>query len=205
MEIISGKIRNKVSNHDAKRERRKGFVPGVLYGKNMKNILFEMGEFELNTEINRNGEHGRLDVQIEGEAHKTLIKEVQRDPVNQKILHIDLEEINKDTVITTEVPVVFTGEDMVLKKGGYVQKEKDNLKIKCMPDNIPSSLKIDLEKMQVGDTYKVADVEFGSDITIMDDLNSAIVTINENNNKEVDLEEQSDNRETEDIKIQENS
>ena len=67
--------------NSAKKARKNGKVPGVLYGKAIKNLLFEVGELELAHEVARNGQHGVLDFCLDGEKHKGLIKEVQKDPV----------------------------------------------------------------------------------------------------------------------------
>ena len=85
MENITLHKREKKTLHEAKKERRQGLVPGIIYGKNINNIMFEIAELELNKEIFRSGEHGVLDINMDGQNHKTLIKEIQRDPVHHKI------------------------------------------------------------------------------------------------------------------------
>ena len=88
--------------NSAKKARRNGKVPGVLYGKKMNNLLFEVGELELCHEIAANGEHGVLEFSLDGEGHRGLIKEVQRDPVTNKIIHLDLEELKgKNKIISS--------------------------------------------------------------------------------------------------------
>lgn len=177
MELINASIRSKVANHDARKERRKGLVPGILYGKNIENTLFEIGQLELQREVASSGEHGILNIDIDGKNHKTLIKELQKDSINHKILHIDLEELSENSKLVTEVPLVFKGEDNIRKMGGILQKAKDSIKIKCEADNLPKNINVDISNLSFGDSLRVADIEASSEISIVDDLKSIVLTV----------------------------
>jgi ribosomal protein L25, Ctc-form len=180
MENITLHKRNKKTLHEAKKERRQGLIPGIIYGKNINNMMFEISELELNKEIVRSGEHGVLNVNLDGENHKTLIKEIQRDPVHHKVMHIDLAELSENSTIHTEVPIVFIGEDLIMKKGGAVQKEKTNIKVQCKGESIPKCINVDLSKMKIGDAYRIGDIEMSQDIGIIENLNSIIASITMN-------------------------
>lgn len=177
MELINANLRNKSSNHAAKKNRRSGLVPGILYGKNIENTLFEIGELELQREVTCNGEHGILNINIDGKKHKTLIKEIQKDSVKHKILHIDLEELSESSQLVTEVPLTFNGEDSIRKFGGILQKSKGSVKIRCEADNLPRNIDVDISNLSFGDSLRVADIEASSEISIIDDLNSIVITV----------------------------
>jgi large subunit ribosomal protein L25 len=181
MEILKAIKREKRTAHEARKERRNGKVPGVLYGKNVANLLFEIGEIELTKEIGKSGEHGVVSINIDGEEHTALIKEVQRDPVNRKFVHIDLEELSNDTVVTTEVPIHFIGEDNVVRNGAIVQKEKNKVKVQCKGKNIPKHFNIDLTNLSFGDTYRISDIEFSNEIAFLEDPSTIIATITDAN------------------------
>ena len=177
MENLNIEKRVKRTHHEARKTRRCGKVPGVLYGKSIQNTLIEVGAIELNQYILHEGMNNVVDVNLEGQAHKTLIKEVQRDPITRKIIHVDLEEVNEHTKVTANVPVSFTGEEMLIKNGIVLQKQKDNIKVKCEASSIPKVVNIDVAKAKVGDNFKVADVEFANEISIMENLESVIATV----------------------------
>lgn len=180
MENIVLHKREKKRVHDAKKGRRSGIIPGVMYGKNINNMMFEIGELELNKEISKNGEHAVLNVSLDGQNHKTLIKEIQRDPVDNKIVHLDLEELSENRKVNTEIPILFSGEDLIMKKGGAVQKEKSNVKVICNSDNIPKCVNVNLSSLGIGDAYRLSDVEMGKDITFVEDLDTIIAAITMN-------------------------
>lgn len=180
METLTCSKRIKNCSHSANKERRNGKIPGVLYGKNVGNILFEIGDIELSQSISRNGEHGEMDIDLNGKAYRTLIKEVQRDPVKHNIIHMDLEELDDDKTILTDVPLNFEGEGYVRSRGGIIQKEKDSVQVRCKGNNIPRSINVDISNFNLGDTFKVCNIEVGNEISIMDDMNSVIVSVTKN-------------------------
>lgn len=181
MEFLKCDIREKNCRHSANKERRVGKVPGILYGKNIKNVLFELAYMDLNSAISRNGEHGELDININGSNHKTLIKEVQRDPVSHNIIHIDLEELTGDKYFTTDIPVMLRGEGIIKSKGGIIQREKNSVKVQCRGENIPKAVNVDLSNLNVGDTFRISDIEMSKEISIIDDINTVIVSIIKDN------------------------
>ncbi|MBD7910080.1 50S ribosomal protein L25 [Clostridium sp. Sa3CVN1] len=189
--------RNIVSGHSARRERRKGFVPGILYGKRVENFLFEVGELELRRELSLSGEHGIINFNLNGRSEKALLKEVQRDPVSHKVIHIDLEEITTNKEIQSEVPIQFVGEEWLNNKGAVLQKEKAVVKVTCKPDDLPRSFKVDVSKGKLGDVYRFEDLEFGEEISIIDDIHTVVASISNENRLTSQLGEQEmENRDT---------
>ncbi|QGU94982.1 50S ribosomal protein L25 [Clostridium bovifaecis] len=177
MEILRCEKRVKDSLHSAKRERRKGLVPGILYGSEIGNMLFEIGELELNKEISRLGEHGAVNLEINNESHKALIKEIQKDPVTQKIVHIDLQEINENKIIQTEVPLIFSGEISSSNGGGIVQKEKNNIRVQGKYNKIPKSITVDVSNMRIGDVYRISDLEISNEISFIEDPSTVVAVV----------------------------
>lgn len=177
MNSLSVNKRDNTIPNNAKKLRRQGKVPGILYGKKVKSLMFEVGELELCREISRNGEHGILSLDCEGESHEVLIKGVQRDPVTQKIIHLDLEELNENGKIISSVPISFEGEGYLSNKGMVLQKEKDSIKVECTADNLPRVIKMNINSSNNGYVYRVSDLEIASELSIIDDLNTVIASV----------------------------
>lgn len=183
------KERNKV-NHGGRKARAKGLVPGVLYGKNINNFMFEISSLELDREVCNVGEHGILNVEFNGDSKQVLIKEVQREPVNHEIIHIDLEMIAKGVKIETEVPIQYIGEKLLTKKGAVLQKEKDSVKVSCDSTSLPKSVKLDVSRGINGSVYRLGDIEVASEISILEDLNSVVASISNEKKLVAELVEQ---------------
>lgn len=181
MENLKCSKREKSSAHGARKERRKGMVPGIIYGKEIGNLMFEIGDLELNNGINNTGEHGLVSIEVDGSVHKGLIKEIQRDVVSHKIIHIDLEELQEGKLLTSDVPVIFMGEDEIVRNGAIFQKEKTNIKVQCKAESLPKFIAVDISTLRVGDTLRVKDIEMSKELTFLDELNTVIGAITQMN------------------------
>ena len=177
MENLQVNQREKKTRHSSRQCRRKGLVPGVIYGKEINNFLFEIGELELNHALSVTGEHGLLSINSQEGSLNTLIKEVQRDPVTRRVLHIDLEKVEGNEEIETAVPINYVGEEYINKLDAVLQKNLDSIKVKCSPSNIPKGVNLNVGRAKPGDQFKIADVEFGNEITVVDDLNSIVASV----------------------------
>ncbi|EPB8147201.1 50S ribosomal protein L25 [Clostridium perfringens] len=177
MENLQVNQREKKTRHSSRQCRRKGLVPGVIYGKGINNFLFEIGELELNHALSVTGEHGLLSINSQEGSLNTLIKEVQRDPVTRRVLHIDLEKVEVNEEIETAVPINYVGEEYINKLDAVLQKNLDSIKVKCSPSNIPKGVNLNVGRAKPGDQFKIADVEFGNEITVVDDLNSIVASV----------------------------
>lgn len=177
MENLQVNQREKNTRHSSRQCRRKGLVPGILYGRGMNNFLFEIGELELNHALSVTGEHGLLSINSQEGSINTLIKEVQRDPVSRKVIHIDLEKVHEGEDIVTSVPINYIGEAYINKLDAVLQKNKDTIRVKGELGNIPKSVELNVGKAQPGDQFKVSDVEFGSEITVVDDFDSIVASV----------------------------
>ncbi|EOU1647680.1 MAG: 50S ribosomal protein L25 [Clostridium perfringens] len=177
MENLQVNQREKKTRHSSRQCRRKGLVPGVIYGKGINNFLFEIGELELNHALSVTGEHGLLSINSQEGSLNTLIKEVQRDPVTRRVLHIDLEKVEGNEEIETAVPINYVGEAYINKLDAVLQKNIDSIKVKCSPSNIPKGVNLNVGRSKPGDQFKIADVEFGNEITVVDDLNSIVASV----------------------------
>lgn len=176
MENLNLQKRDTNISNNAKKIRKLGKVPGVLYSKQLDSLLFEVGELDIAKEVRKNGEHGVINLNVEGDRVTALIKEVQRDPVTNKIIHLDLQELEHNQKIISQVPIQYMGEESLHKKGMVLQKERDTVKVECYADNLPKSFKINMANDERESVYTVADLEIASELSIIDDLNLVIAS-----------------------------
>ena len=177
MSIIQLNERDVSVAKSAKKCRRRDKIPGVLYGKNINNFMFEIGEMDLVDEVTANGQFGVMNVNYNGKEHKALIKEMQRDLVRNKIIHLDLEEVSVGEKVISTVRIHYIGEEYINKKGIVLQKEKDCVKVEGNVDSLPKYLNINIGTGTVGDVYKFGELEVGAEISIGEDLNSVIASV----------------------------
>jgi large subunit ribosomal protein L25 len=148
----------------ARRSRRSGVIPGVVYGA-------AQDEYPVQVDAKKFGELLRssasenflVDLQIEGakEASKlALIQDVQHHPLNGQILHIDFNAVNENTEIHANVPLELTGVAPGVKAGGIVDQQHYELEVHCLPANLPETVTIDIGELEMGASLHVGDIQF---------------------------------------------
>lgn len=173
--ILNKRIKN--SSNSAKKERKKGNVPGIMYGKKLGNLMFEIGEMDLASELSLIGEHGIINFNCDGYTGTAMIKDIQKDVLTHKVMHIDLEEVSNNENVIAEVPIKFSGKDFLCEKGVLLQSQKDSVKVSCRPKDLPKNINIDVSKAQIGSIYRISDLEVGDEISIIDDLSTVCAAV----------------------------
>ena len=169
-----------VLGKQVKKLRKEGFIPANIFGKDFASLAITVSLNDFTKVYNEAGETGVVYVDVEG-ADKdipTLIKSVQKHPVNDNILHIDLRKINLRQKIETQVPLAYTGEAPVEKEGAVIMYPVDVITVEALPANIPSEITIDLSTLtEIGQEVKVADLPKSEDYTVVDDPEMVIVSV----------------------------
>lgn len=156
----------------ARRMRRDGWVPGVIYGGSdaARSIALPAHEFE--QMLHRHAsEHMMIRIQIEGGAEESvLLKEVQHNPLTGGAVHVDLQKVAMNKSLRVEVPVELIGEAAGVKQGGVLEHLVHELEIECLPADIPEEIKVDVSVLGIGDMLTVGDISVaGGKIKILAD------------------------------------
>jgi large subunit ribosomal protein L25 len=170
--------RDGVGSREARRLRREGFVPGVLYGAKIKAHPFCVEERELRRVLTgEGGLHVILDVVLEGQksTHPSVLKAYQQDPVRGRLLHVDLHEVRLDQPIQAVVTVQLVGESAGTKEGGVLSQVSRELNVEALPLEIPEHIDADVSEMRIGDTMRLADLGAIEGVTFLDDPEETVI------------------------------
>ena len=161
MESYKAVLRSK-ENGSNKTLLKKGFVPGIIYGKGSDptKIAFENKAL---IQLMRSGSFYTkiIELEIEGKIEKILPKQLQYHPVTDQLIHFDFLRVKEDTKVTVEVPVEFLNQDICpgLKKGGVLNLVRRLIELNCNASNIPDKLQFDLEEKDIGDAIKISNID----------------------------------------------
>lgn len=173
MVAIQAEQRTQGKGNNVNQLRRKGWVPAVLYGEEAGNVSIQVKESELENVIRTNSINKPFSLHVNGQSYRVMVYELQRHPIQGKVLHADFKQINRNEKIHTSVPIVVTGSP----EYGLVTLLHHAVEVSCLPDNIPEAFNVNVDGMQVGDTITLADLNIPENIEIgMDEL-EAIVKI----------------------------
>lgn len=160
----------------ARRLRRAGRVPGVLYGGGGDSLGFDVDARELRLALARSG--AVLDLSVDGaKATPVVLKEAQRDPVRGETVHVDLLRVRLDQAIHAVVPLELTGidESPGVKEGGILEQIIRELNVEALPTAIPEAIVHEVGEMQIGDTIGLDAIAMPDGVTLLDEVEEATV------------------------------
>ena len=168
--------------------RRAGSVPAVIYGGEKDPIRISILEKDIAKAVEIPGFATQiLNINISGEEQNVILKELQRHPATQRVLHADLQRVNPDTKISISVPVRFLNEDIcmgVKLHGGAISRLINNIDITCLASNLPEYLEVDVAELDVGDSVFLSALNLPEGVEIPslalgEDRDQAVVSITE--------------------------
>lgn len=183
-------INKKIKNNNILRYKYEK-IPCIIYGKKI-NIKIYIKTQEIKKIIDK-AELNIIDLNLYNEKKtiKTIIKEIQRHPVNNKIMHIDFYKFIKSKKIEIKIPIKLIGRAIGVSKGGVLIKSVNSLKIKGLIDDIPNVINIDVNNLEIGDSLLLETIK-NKNYEILDNDKMVLVSIKSpktSNTKTVDKKE----------------
>lgn len=154
LEKREGHGKNKVD-----KVRQVGLVPGVIYSKGEDAISVSVVEKDLVKAYETNGLSNIFKAELDGQNKDILFKEIQKHPFKNQIIHFDAYIIDMSQKIRVTIPVVLEGRDEVKVQPSVLMQVLDSIEIECLPADLPSEAKVNVEDMQIGDNFLVSDLD----------------------------------------------
>lgn len=164
----------------ARRLRREGHIPGVLYGYGKPATLLSVEPAALRAALSTGaGTHAVLEVVFEDQkkVHRAIVKEMELDRVKHTVTHIDLEEVRLDEVIESKVAVRFEGTSKGVKMGGMLDEVTREVTVKGVVTSIPEHLVLDITDLGLGDAGHVADLQVPEGLEILDEPDTVLCSV----------------------------
>ncbi len=171
---VSGSPRGNVGKKDAKRLRREGNVPCVVYG-GKEQIRFFTSEKSFK-DIVYTPDACIVQLDIDGKKMEAVLQDIQFHPVTEKILHADFLEIFPDKPVKMAIPINVVGDSPGVIAGGKLMTKRRRLEITALPDKLPAEIDIDISSLEIGDSVTVGSLEL-EDIEFLDPENSVVVMV----------------------------
>jgi large subunit ribosomal protein L25 len=163
---------------EARRLRKQGLIPGVLYGRGRSPHTICIPERELRRALTGDhGLHAILDVVLDGQTttHASILKDFQQDVLRGRITHVDLQEVRLDQPIQAQVVVELVGEPEGVKEGGVLSQVSREINVEALPLEVPDHLELDVSGMAIGDTLRLVDLPAREGITYLDDPEETVL------------------------------
>ena len=156
--------RDSAGTQVAKKLRRAGIVPGVVYGGRQDSYPIQVNAIEFRDILRKSASENILvNLEIAGAKEKSklaLIQQVQHDPLTGAFLHVDFNAVRDDQVIHATVPIELHGEPIGVKHGGLLDHQLHSMEVECLPADLPERLVFDVAELDVGKALHVGEVEY---------------------------------------------
>lgn len=160
-----------------KKVRNTGFIPGVLNGPGTTSIPVKFDSIALNKIIARHGSNAKLWVALGDEKKFGFIKEVQRHPVEGKVIHISIQLVSKDQNVKMQLPIAFHGQNALESRLLQLQVYKAEIEVEGKPAFMPDEVVVDVAKKEVGDNITVKDFSLSHEMKVVDPENEIYAVI----------------------------
>jgi len=183
MEItdLAAQVRKEQKKGPARRLRQQGFVPAIFYGGSTENIQLAVKSSDLHKLRKEKKVHSFIKLIIDDGGQKleklSLIKELQIQPLTGKLFHADFYEVDMKKKLAFDVTLNFIGNSIGVENGGELQHIKREVKILCLPSDLPDHIDVDITTIEIGHSIKVKDVKIPETLTHLDPLDAAVVSV----------------------------
>lgn len=176
---LSGAERSANGSRSARRLRRQGQVPAVVYGRGQDAVSVEINARELDAALHTEaGTNALIDLDVNGSAHLTVAREIQRHPVRGDIIHLDFVKISLAEKIEAEVVLEPEGVPYgVREDGGVLETLRSVVNIEALPTDIPASIPAEIGALHIGDSFSVSDLVAVEGVEFLDDPETTLYTV----------------------------
>jgi len=171
--------RRTVLGKQNRRLRREGLLPAVIYGSEFGSFPIELDRRTASRLLARVSRSTLIELEVDEQPHTVLVREIQRDPLRGRLLHVDFLKVRMDVRIRAEVPIELVGEASAAKiAGGVLVTGVDAIEVEALPADLPDRVTVDLEALaNIDDSITVADLFVGENVRILTELTELVARV----------------------------
>jgi large subunit ribosomal protein L25 len=162
-------------SNEARRLRKKGLVPGVMYGHGKGTVSVAVSAEALEKAV-RHGVHV-VDLQADGKTEKALIKDLQWDHLGKELLHIDFARVDVDERIVVTVPIEIRGTAPGIAAGGVLDQPMHSIAVECPVIHVPDSIRVNVSTLQLEQAIHIKELVLPADVKAMGDPDALVVQV----------------------------
>jgi large subunit ribosomal protein L25 len=175
---LTATVRDGMGKGPARRLRAAGRVPATVYGHGMEPLSVAVDARDLFHILHTDaGSNVLIDLHVGTDRHLTLPREIQRDHIRGRFIHVDFLAVRRDEVIHVDVPVQLVGESHGVKEGGVIEHHAWEVRVECLPGDVPESIAADISSLGIGDSLRVSDLKVPHGATITTNQDEVVVSV----------------------------
>jgi large subunit ribosomal protein L25 len=172
------KERKETGTRKVKNLREQGWIPGVIYGHGEESKLIMVKEEDLKNLLHKlHSEATLLNLDFEGKNLQVLMRDVARNPMDEKLLHVDFQHIHENEEVSVHVIIEFQGKPKGVEEGGVTNIEHRDLIVRCLPKDIPEKIVVDISSLEIGHSIHIKDLVIPEGIKVEEDPSVTVVNV----------------------------
>lgn len=178
--LLQAEERTELKTRASKRLRKEGFVPAIIYGKNIDSVPIKVRSDELRRVVKEHGRNAIITIQLNGDkSYNAIIKNIFFEKMKNDLQHVDFQHVSMDEEIKAVAPIRIVGREAIESKRLVLIRQIDEVKIVGLPQDIPEHVEIDVSDMEAGDTVTIGDIKYPDGITPDEDTDGVVLTVSE--------------------------
>ena len=161
----------------ARKIRKTGRIPAVLYGRKGSSITIDLDAHEFMTSVKGISESTIVKVDINGNVHEAFVKATQRDITDGAILHIDFYEIEGNALLRARVSLRIQGNPIGVREGGILENPLHDIEVECLPKDLPERLDVDVSGLKANQAIHVRDLVLGDGVKLISNPDQVIALV----------------------------
>ena len=162
---LEAKIGRDHGSRSSRRLRRDDKIPAVVYGQGSEPLSVTLDRPKFRAALNAAGPNAVITLDVGGSDYLTIVKNMQRDPIANRVTHVDFMLIDIDQRLVVDVPITLVGDAaLVRQEGAVVQQQMMTLTVEAPADNIPQAFEVDISEMSIENPVRVSDLEMGNGV-----------------------------------------
>jgi len=165
--VLSARNRQNKGSVEARKIRRSGRIPAVLYGRSGKAISIDLDALEFAGGIKNISESTIVKVEVDGKSYDAFVKDTQRNIVDGNILHVDFYEVESGIALRARVSINLKGTAIGVREGGILEFPLHEIEVECLPKDLPERIEIDISTLGINQSIHVRDIPLADTIRLI--------------------------------------
>ncbi|MDR0474577.1 MAG: 50S ribosomal protein L25 [Treponema sp.] len=175
--VLKAQSRANTGSAEARRMRRNGRVPGVLYGRSGKAVSLDLDTREFVNGIKGISESTIVKVELDGKTHDAFVKDTQRNILDGNILHVDFYEIESGAALRAKVSISLKGNPIGVRDGGILEFPLHEIEVECLPKDLPERIELDVSTLAANQSIHVRDIPLAQGVRVVSNADKVVALV----------------------------
>jgi large subunit ribosomal protein L25 len=175
--VFAARKRVNAGSGDARRVRRAGRIPAVIYGHSGTALTIDLDALEFATGIKGISESTIVKVDVDGQGHEAFVKDTQRNILDGRILHVDFYEVESNTMLRARVSIHIQGNPVGVREGGILESPLHDIEVECLPKDLPERIIVDVSNLGVNQSIHVRDLSLAAGVRLISTADQVVALV----------------------------